>query len=231
MKIYLDTGNIEEIKAAASSGLLDGVTTNPSLIAKTKNSFSKELSSIIALLKKEKEDFTLSAEVTDTESVESMVSEGRKLAKIDNHILVKIPLTYEGLKAVKILSEEDIRCNVTLCFSTNQAMLAAKAGAWCVSPFIGRVDDEGYDGIDLIKEIKQVYDNYGFETKILAASIRSTHHILEATKIGVHIATMPYDIFKKLYYNPLTDIGIEKFKADWELYQKELRKNSQEGKE
>lgn len=226
MKIYLDTGNIEEIKEAASSGLLDGVTTNPSLIAKTKNSFSKELSSIISLLKKERDDFTLSAEVTNTTSVDAMVSQGRELAKIDSHILVKIPLTVEGLKAVKILSDEDIRCNVTLCFSTNQAMLAAKAGAWCVSPFIGRVDDEGYDGVELIKEIKRVYDNYGFETKILAASIRSTHHILEATKIGVDIATMPYSIFKKLYYNPLTDVGIEQFKSDWELYQKELRKKS-----
>lgn len=224
MKLYLDTGEIEEIKEAAQTGLLDGVTTNPTLIAKAGKDFNEEIKQIIAILKEKRDDFTVSAEVTDTSSAEKMIKQGRELASIDNHILVKIPLTQEGLKAVYQLSEEEIKCNVTLCFSANQALLAAKAGAWCVSPFIGRVDDEGYSGIDLIENIRLIYDNYGFETNILAASIRSTNHVFEVAQRGVDISTIPYSIFKKLYYNPLTDIGIEQFQKDWEKYQKKVKK-------
>ncbi len=225
MKIYLDTGNIEEIKKAADSGLIEGVTTNPSLIAKEGKDFKKLIKDITQILKIYRNDFTLSAEVT-AENAEDMVEQGRELAKIDKHIIVKIPLTYEGLKAVNILAAEEIKCNVTLCFSTNQALLAAKAGAWCVSPFIGRIDDEGMSGIQLIRDIRQVYDNYNFETKILAASIRSTEHVFECAKAKADIITMPYEIFQKMYYSPLTDIGLAKFKADWEKYEKKVSQNT-----
>lgn len=226
MKIYLDTGNIDEIKKAAESGLLEGVTTNPSLIAKEGKDFKKLIKDIAAILKVHRSDFTLSAEVTKLDSAEDMIEQGRELSKLDKHIIVKIPLTFEGLKAVNILAAEEIKCNVTLCFSTNQALLAAKAGAWCVSPFIGRVDDEGMSGIQLIRDIREVYDNYGFETKILAASIRSTEHVFECTKAKADIITMPYEIFQKMYYSPLTDIGLEKFKKDWEKYEKKIKSDS-----
>ena len=220
MKIYLDTGNIEEIKEAVKTGLIDGVTTNPSLIAKEGKDFESSLKEIITILKEYKYDFTVSAEVTDTKNADSMIKQGRELSKIDSHILVKVPLTVEGLKAVGKLSEEGVNCNVTLCFSLNQALLAAKAGAWCVSPFIGRLEDEGHDGEELLRDMRKVYDNYGFKTKILGASIRSCEHVFEASKIGVDIVTIPYSIFKKLFYNPLTDIGLEKFAQDWDTYKK-----------
>lgn len=225
MEIYLDSGNIDEIKKISKLGLISGVTTNPTLIANEGKDFFTVLNSIIGDLKLNiGDDFTVSAEVTDLTSSNSMVDQGRKISKIDKHILVKIPLTKEGLKAVKILSFENIRCNVTLCFSANQALLAARAGAWCVSPFIGRVDDEGFNGLDLIRDIRLIYDNYGFETKILAASIRSTSHVLECAKIGADLATMPGSVIEKLYYNPLTDIGLEQFNSDWEKYSKNLNK-------
>lgn len=224
MKLYLDTGNVDEIKEIAKSGLLNGVTTNPTLIAKEGKDFKKIIKEIIKILDNYCESFTVSAEVTNLSSSESMIEQGRELAKIDKHILVKIPLTMQGLEAVNILSKEEIRCNVTLCFSANQALMAAKAGAWCVSPFLGRLDDEGQSGLELVDEIKQIYKNYGFETKILAASIRSTNHVLECAKIGCDIATLPAKIFKQLYHNPLTDIGLEKFEKDWKDYEESLKK-------
>ena len=201
MEIYLDTGNIEEIKEAASTGLLNGVTTNPSLIAREGRDFKTVIKEIISIMKKNSKSFTVSAEVTDLTNSQTMIKQGRELSKIDNHILVKVPLTFEGLKAVKKLSDEKIKCNVTLCFSASQALLAAKAGAWCVSPFIGRIDDEGYDGIEVLREIKQVFENYNIKTKILGASIRSPKHINSAMKIGCDIVTIPAAIFKKMYYN------------------------------
>lgn len=225
MEIYLDSGNVEEIREASKSGILDGVTTNPSLIAKEGQDFGKILREIIKLMKTNiKKDFTISAEVTNTKTAEEMIKEGRALSKIDKHILVKIPITIDGIKAVSKLSSEGIRCNMTLCFSASQALLAAKAGAWCVSPFLGRIDDEGYDGFEVLKNIKKVYDNYNFKTKILAASIRNQHHVLDCIEIGAHIATMPYPVFKKLYYNPLTDLGLEKFNNDWKEYKIRLEK-------
>jgi len=179
MEIYLDTGNIEEIEKISQIGLLDGVTTNPSLIAKEGKDFIKTIKEISKILKKNciNQNFTLSAEVTDITSSENIIKEAKKLTKINKHIVVKIPITEQGLKATAKLSKEGIRCNLTLCFSTNQALLAAKAGAWCVSPFVGRVDDEGYDGIELIEDIKQVYSNYNFKTKILGASIRGVKDV------------------------------------------------------
>jgi len=225
MKIYLDTGSISEIEAAAKSNLLDGVTTNPTLIAKEGRDFNTEIKTIIKILKKNcEDDFTVSAEVTDLKDSQSILAQARKLTKIDKHILVKIPLTFDGLSAVKILSKEKIRCNVTLCFSANQALLAAKAGAWCISPFIGRIDDSGHDGLELIKEIRTIYDNYNFKTKILGASIRSAGDVLECAQLGSDIVTIPNSIFKKLYLNPLTDIGLSKFESDWNEYQKNLKK-------
>lgn len=222
MKLYLDTGNVDEIKEIAKSGLLNGVTTNPTLIAKEGKDFKKVIKDIIKILTKYCDSFTLSAEVTDLKSAESMIEQGRELAKINKHILVKIPLTQDGLEAVSVLSKEEIKCNVTLCFSANQALLAAKAGAWCVSPFLGRLDDEGQSGVELVADIKQIYQIYGFKTKVLAASIRSTSHVFECAKLGCDIATIPTKIFKQLYHNPLTDIGLEKFEKDWNDYQKKL---------
>ena len=219
MKIYLDTGNVEEIKEAASTGLIDGVTTNPSLIAKEGRDFKTELKEIVSILKKTGKDFTVSAEVTDTASAQSMVKQGRELSKLDKHVLVKVPLTKEGLKAVNTLSSEGIRCNVTLCFSANQALLAAKAGAWCVSPFEGRIDDSGHDGSQLIYQIRTLYDNYNFKTQILAASIRSANHVLECGQIGADIVTIPNKVFNQLFTHPLTDVGIKKFETDWKLYE------------
>jgi len=224
MKLYLDTGNIDEIRELASTGMVDGVTTNPTLIAKEGKDFLKVIKEIIKELNKYKTDFTVSAEVTCTDSAEKMIKEGRSLARLDKHVLVKVPLTIEGLKAVRQLSLEKIKCNVTLCFSASQALLAAKAGAWCVSPFVGRIGDEGWNGMELIKEIRHVYDNYGFETKILSASIRSAQDIHDIILIGSDIATMPASIFKKLYYNPLTEMGLEKFTQDWKEYKKNLEK-------
>lgn len=225
MRLYLDTGNIDEIKKAADSGLIDGVTTNPSLIAKEGRSFNKEIKEIIKILGKIRNDYTVSAEVTNTDKAEDIIKQARELAEIDKHILVKVPLTFEGLKAVKILTDDEIRCNVTLCFSANQALLAAKAGAWCVSPFLGRLDDEGMSGIKLIEDIRKIYDNYNFDTKILAASIRGTDHVHQCSLAGADIVTIPLKVFEKMYYSPLTDIGLEKFKNDWTEYERGFKKN------
>lgn len=226
MKIYLDSGNLDEIKEAASLGILDGVTTNPSLIAKEGHKdFIKAIKQIIKILSKYKTNFTVSAEVTNTKSAKDIIDEAKELAKLDKHIVVKIPLTKEGLQATSVLSAEDIKCNMTLCFSANQALLAAKAGAYFVSPFIGRVNDEGHDGLQLIDDMRLIFDNYKFETQILAASIRSPSDVLECARIGADIVTVPYNVFSKLYYNPLTDIGIEMFEKDWNEYKKELENN------
>ncbi len=222
MKLYLDTGNIDEIRQAAKSGLVDGVTTNPTLIAKEGKDFKLTLKEITKILNKHSYGYTLSAEVTNTKDAQEIIKEARELSKINPHILVKIPLTKEGIEAVSTLSREEIRCNVTLCFSANQAILAAKAGAWCVSPFIGRIDDEGYNGMDVIRDIRQIFDNYKFETKILAASIRNAHDITQCAKAGVDIVTIPYKLYNLMYYNPLTDIGLEKFEKDWLEYQRGL---------
>ncbi len=224
MKIYIDSGNLDEIKNACETRLIDGVTTNPSLIAKENIPFEKILEKIIEIFKKNGDkNFTVSAEVTNTSSVENILIQARELSKISKNVIIKIPLTKTGLKAVKILSDEKIKTNVTLCFSANQALLAAKAGAYIISPFIGRIDDQGWDGLELIKDIKTIYANYGFETKILAASIRSTNHVFLCAKAGADIVTIPYEIFDKMYYNPLTDIGIEKFDKDWEKYLQKIK--------
>ena len=209
MKIYLDTANVKEIQDAASYGLLDGVTTNPSLVVKEGRSFKEVLVEICNLV-----NGPVSAEVVTTEA-DAMVKEGRELAKIHKNIVVKCPLIPEGLKATKQLSSEGIRVNVTLCFSPTQALLAAKAGAWCVSPFIGRLDDVSSDGMELIRQIVTIYRNYDYKTFVLVASVRHPQHVVEAALAGGHICTMPHTVFQQLFKHPLTDIGLKKFLADW----------------
>lgn len=210
MKLYLDTGNVDEIREAVSYGLVDGVTTNPSLVSKEGRDFNDLLLEICGLV-----DGPISAEVVSMEA-EDMVKEGRELAKIHKNIVVKVPLILEGLKATKQLASEGIRVNVTLCFSPTQALLAAKAGAWCVSPFIGRLDDISSDGMELIDQILTIYENYDFDTQVLVASVRHPQHVVEAALLGGHICTMPYSVFKQLVKHPLTDSGLQKFLADWE---------------
>jgi transaldolase len=209
MKIFLDTANVNEIREAASLGLVDGVTTNPSLLAREKAPYLDVLSEICALV-----DGPISAEVVATDAP-GMVREGRDLAKIAPNIVVKCPLTAEGLKAVRELKNDGIRSNVTLCFSAPQALFAAKAGAYIVSPFVGRLDDIGIDGMALVKDVKQIYRNYGFETQILVASIRNPLHVIEAALVGADIATMPANVYQSLLKHPLTDIGLARFLEDW----------------
>ncbi|MCC2643373.1 MAG: talC [Nitrospira sp.] len=210
MKLYLDTANIKEIEEGARLGLIDGVTTNPSLVAKEGRSFKEMLLEICHLV-----DGPISAEVVETES-DAMIKEGRELAKIHANIVVKVPLILDGLRATKVLAAEGIRVNVTLCFSPTQALLAAKAGAWCVSPFIGRLDDVSSDGMELIRQILGIYDNYQFNTQVLVASVRTPQQVVEAALAGGHICTMPYSIFQQLVKHPLTDMGLKKFLSDWE---------------
>ncbi len=210
MHIYLDTASVKEIQEAASLGLLDGVTTNPSLVAKEGRSFKDVLLEICNIV-----DGPISAEVVSVEA-EAMVKEGRELAKIHKNIVVKCPLIPEGLKATKRLAAEGIRVNVTLCFSPTQALLAAKAGAWCVSPFIGRLDDVSSNGMELIRQIVTIFRNYAFPTKILVASVRHPQHVVEAALAGGDICTMPFAVFQQLVKHPLTDVGLKKFLADWE---------------
>ncbi|TAJ23847.1 MAG: fructose-6-phosphate aldolase [Nitrospirae bacterium] len=210
MKIYLDTASVKEIREAASFGLIDGVTTNPSLVAKEGRSFRDMLLEICGIV-----DGPISAEVVSVEA-DAMVKEGRELAKIHKNIVVKCPLIPEGLKATKKLAAEGIRVNVTLCFSPTQALLAAKAGAWCVSPFIGRLDDISTNGMELIRQIITIYRNYDFKTQVLVASVRHPQHVVEAALAGGHIATMPFTVFQQLFKHPLTDSGLKKFLADWE---------------
>jgi transaldolase len=209
VKIFIDTANIKEIKEAASLGLIDGVTTNPSLIAREKTASGALLKEICSLV-----DGPVSAEVIGLESRE-MVKEARELAKIAKNIVVKIPLVKEGLKAVRLLAQEAIKTNVTLCFSAPQALLAAKSGADFISPFIGRLDDISATGIDLVRDIKQIYSNYKFKTQIIVASVRNPLHVIEAAKIGADIATVPFAVIEQLIKHPLTDIGIQRFLDDY----------------
>ena len=210
MKIFIDTANIEQIREAASWGILDGVTTNPTLVAREKRNFVDLIKEIHALV-----DGPISTEVVSLKTP-GMAEEARKLAKLGKNITIKIPLTDNGLKAVKILSRERIMTNVTLCFSATQALLAAKAGATFVSPFIGRLDDISYEGMRLVREIKQIYANYNYKTQIIVASIRHPLHVLEAARIGADIATVPFNVLEKLVKHPLTDIGIDRFLRDWQ---------------
>jgi len=209
MKFFVDTADIAEIRDIAATGLLDGVTTNPSLVAKAGGDFKETIREICAVV-----EGPVSAEVTALDA-DGMVSEGRRLAEIAPNVTVKVPLTLEGLKACRALSQAGTMVNVTLCFSANQALLAAKAGATFVSPFIGRLDDMGQDGMELIREIRVIYDNYAFETEILAASIRTVNHVKDAAISGADVATVPPAILKSLVKHPLTDKGIEAFLADW----------------
>ncbi len=214
MKFYLDTANVKEIHEAASLGILDGITTNPSLVAKEGRSFHEVLLEICRMV-----DGPISAEVVSIEA-DAMVKEGRELAKIHKNIVVKCPLIPEGIKATKKLAAEGIRVNVTLCFSPTQAMLAAKAGAWCVSPFIGRLDDVSSDGMALIRQIVTIYKNYDYKTLVLVASVRHPQHVVEAALAGGHICTMPFSVLQSLFKHPLTDIGLKKFLVDWGKGQK-----------
>ncbi len=209
MELYIDTANLDEIKEAHDLGILDGVTTNPSLIAKEGIDYGQRLEEICKVVAG-----PVSAEVIATE-YKPMVSEGKERAKIASNIVVKLPTTIDGIKACKALSDEGIRTNMTLCFQAMQAMMVAKAGAFLVSPFIGRLDDISQDGTELISQIRTIYDNYGFETKILAASIRHPKHMLECALIGADVATLPLKVIKQLAKHPLTDSGIEQFLADY----------------
>jgi transaldolase len=214
MKIFLDTANLEEIKKGVEWGIVDGVTTNPTLIAREKVPFRERIKEICEVVKG-----PVSAEVTALDW-KGMVEEAKELAKIDEHVVIKIPLTPDGVKAIKILSSEGIKTNATLVFSPMQAVLAAKAGATYVSPFIGRVDDVSSDGLKMLEEIVVIFNNYAFETEIIAASIRHPMHVVEAALMGVDIVTMPFGVLEKLFKHPLTDIGIERFMKDWEEYRK-----------
>lgn len=209
MKFFVDTADIADIKDLATTGLLDGVTTNPSLIAKSGRDFIEVVSEICTIVAG-----PVSAEVTALDA-DTMLKEGRKLAKLADNIAVKVPLTWDGLKTCKALTGEGIMVNVTLCFSANQALLAAKAGATFISPFIGRLDDINLDGLELIEEIRTIYDNYGFETEILAASIRTANHVKDVALIGADVATVPPSVLRGLARHPLTDAGLEQFLADW----------------
>ncbi|MBI1251152.1 MAG: fructose-6-phosphate aldolase [Alphaproteobacteria bacterium] len=209
MLLFIDSADIGDIRALADTGLVDGVTTNPSLVAKSGRKFEEVLAEICAVV-----DGPISAEAVATD-YDGMLAEGRKLAKIHENIAVKLPLTPDGLKACLALSEEGTPVNVTLCFSPVQALLAAKAGATFISPFIGRLDDGAQDGMELIREIRTIYDNYGFETQILAASIRSVTHVRLCAIAGADCATLPPAVFKSLYKHPLTDAGLEAFLKDW----------------
>ncbi|MDH5490565.1 MAG: fructose-6-phosphate aldolase [Myxococcales bacterium] len=208
MKIFIDTADIEEIRDAAAMGVVDGVTTNPSLIARTGRSLREVLADIVEIV-----DGPISAEVLATDT-EGMIREGRELAKIHENVVVKIPLIAEGLKAVRTLTSEGIKTNVTLCFSAPQALLAAKAGATYISPFLGRIDDIGGEGMELVEQIVQIYANYGLATEVLAASIRHPVHVVQAALLGAHVATIPHGVILQLLKHPLTEIGLAKFLAD-----------------
>ena len=209
MQIFLDTTDVAVLKTAAETGLVDGVTTNPSLIAKSGRNMFEVIAEICALV-----EGPVSAEAV-ADDAKTLTAEGRKLAKIAPNVCVKLPLTREGLIACRTLSGEGAKTNVTLCFSANQAMLAAKAGATFISPFVGRLDDYGFDGMDLIRDIRAVYDNYSYDTEILVASVRTTAHVREAAIIGADCATIPPAIFNELFKHPLTDKGLDQFMKDW----------------
>lgn len=214
MKIFIDSANINEIKEAKALGILDGVTTNPSLVSKEGKNFRELLDEIIGIV-----DGPISAEVISTD-YEGILKEARELAAIHKNIVVKVPLIREGLKAVRTLTDEGIRTNVTLCFSASQALLAAKAGATYISPFVGRLDDISTDGMNLIEEIVTIYQNYGFSTQVLVASVRHPIHLVQAAMMGADVATIPFSVIDKLFNHPLTDLGLDKFLSDWQKSQK-----------
>ncbi|OGC92205.1 MAG: fructose-6-phosphate aldolase [candidate division Zixibacteria bacterium RBG_16_48_11] len=220
MKIFLDTASVTEIREAASLGVLDGVTTNPSLVAKEGKDFKQGLEEICSIV-----NGPVSAEVVSTD-FNSMVREGQELAKIHSNIVVKVPIIKEGLKAIKKLSSEGIRINCTLIFQPMQALLAAKAGAAFVSPFVGRIDDVSQAGMEIISQIRQIFDNYSIDTQILAASLRHPMHALEAALLGADIGTMPYSVFEQLIKHPLTDVGLKRFLEDWEKFKSATKAES-----
>ena len=209
MQIFLDTADVKEIRDLAALGLVDGITTNPSLIAKEGRPFREIVAEILSIV-----DGPISLEVVGTEAP-GMLAEARELAKLHKNVVVKIPLIAEGLKAVKQLSQEGIKTNVTLCFSACQALLAAKAGATYISPFVGRLDDIGAVGMDLVRQIVAIYENYGYSTFVLAASLRGPTHVIDAALAGAHVCTLPPAVLRQLIKHPLTDIGLERFLADW----------------
>lgn len=216
MKFFIDTANVDEIREAASLGLLDGVTTNPTLLAKEagKGLFTDILKEICSIV-----SGPVSAEVV-AQDAQGMLEQGRKLCALADNIIIKVPCTKEGVKAIQLFGSEGIRTNATLCFSANQALLVAKAGAAYVSPFVGRLDDVGHRGMDLIADIAEIYTNYSFATEVIVASIRSVQHVYEAAMIGADVATIPFKVIEQLVGHPLTDVGIEKFLADWNKVQK-----------
>ncbi len=209
MKFFLDTANLDELKKGAAWGIVDGVTTNPTLIAKEGRPLEEQVRKICDIV-----DGDISAEVVATE-YSAMLEEGRRLAKIHKNIVVKCPLTRDGIRTTSALSKDGIRVNVTLCFSPGQALLAAKAGAYFISPFVGRLDDVGHTGMDLVRSIVQIYKNYGFKTQVLAASLRSPTHVIEAALAGAHIGTMPFKVLDMLFNHPLTDRGLDQFLKDY----------------
>jgi len=210
MKLFIDSGNLKDIESLVALGIIDGVTTNPSLLAKEPGDYKDNLKKICGIVQG-----PTSAEVTETEA-QAMIRQGRDLSKIDPHIVVKVPLTKDGIKACKALSGEGIKVNVTLCFSPSQALLAAKVGATYISPFVGRLDDVATPGMELIRDIVEIYTNYNFKTEVLVASTRSPMHIVEAARLGADICTCPPAVIESLFNHPLTDIGLKKFLADWE---------------
>lgn len=212
MKFFIDTADLDEIREANEMGVLDGVTTNPTHISKEEGTFEEIILEICELV-----DGPVSAEVVSTEW-RLMLEEARHLASIHDNVVVKVPITLDGLKAIRACGDEGIRTNVTLCFSPNQALLAAKAGAAYISPFLGRLDDIGHVGMDLIRTIRRIYDNYGFETEVLAASLRHPLHVIDAACAGADVSTLPPDVLKKLLAHPLTDDGLERFLSDWNAW-------------
>jgi transaldolase len=218
MKFFLDTANLDEIKQGVAWGLVDGVTTNPSLVAKEGVDFHTRIKEICALV-----DGPISAEVTATD-FDGMMKEGHVLAKLHPNVTVKVPLIPEGIKACRALSKEGIKVNVTLCFSPSQALLAAKSGATFISPFVGRLDDVSTDGMQLIRDIVQIYDNYDFKTQVLAASLRHPIHVVESALAGADVGTMPMGVLKMLFNHPLTDIGLKKFLEDWDKVKDKVMK-------
>jgi transaldolase len=214
MKFFIDTANVKEIREAASLGIVDGVTTNPSLIAKEGRDFKQVIHEICSIV-----DGPISAEAVSLEA-DKMVVEGEDLAKIHKNVVVKLPMTRDGLKATKVLADKGIKVNMTLVFSPTQALLAAKVGAAYVSPFVGRLDDISHYGMDLVRQIMAIYNNYGFGTEVIVASVRNPLHVVDAALAGAHIATIPFNVIDQMVKHPLTDIGIEKFLADWKKLEK-----------
>ena len=214
MKFFIDTANVKEIREAASLGIVDGVTTNPSLIAKEGRDFKQVIQEICAIV-----DGPISAEAVSLEA-DKMVAEGEDLAKIHKNVVVKLPMTRDGLKATKVLADKGVKVNMTLVFSPTQALLAAKVGAAYVSPFVGRLDDISHYGMDLVRQIMSIYNNYGFGTEVIVASVRNPLHVVDAALAGAHIATIPFSVIDQMTKHPLTDIGIEKFLSDWKKVEK-----------